>query len=120
MIDVEQLKVIATVLGLVISTATVQLTIAKFVNDVRDSIVKEPPKGIHKASLMHDLLWGYVIGIAFNALFLMVASIVKTQTRGTELGWLGKAVFIIFLLNLILWVTGSFLDSWRALSAKPK
>ena len=119
MLEIEQLKVIAIILGLVISTATVQFTIAKFVNEVRDSILKTRPTGIHKISLMHDLVWGYVIGIAFNALFVMVAWIVMNQTNGTDLGWLGETAFYIFLVNVILWGTGSLLDCYRVLTAKP-
>jgi hypothetical protein len=120
MLDLEQLKVIATVLGLVISTATIQFTSAKFVNDVRDSILKDPPTGIHKASLLHDLLWGYALAIAFNVLFCMVAYVVMRQTAGTDLEVFGRVVFGIYLLNAIVWCTGSVLDVLRAFTATKK
>jgi hypothetical protein len=120
MFDVEQLKVIATVLGLVISTATIQYTSAKFVNDVRDSMLKDPPHGIDKVSQLHDLCWGYALAIAFNGLFCMVAYIVMKQSVDTGLVWLGRAVFAIFAVNAVLWVTGSVLDIWRACKAVPK
>ena len=118
--DVEQLKIIATVLGLIISTATIQFTNAKFVNEVRDAILKDPPSGLHKVSQLHDLVWGYALAIAFNVLFCMVAYVVWQQTEGTQLVWLGRAVFGIYLVNAILWVTGSALDVWRACTAVRK
>lgn len=122
LVNDEQLKLLAAALALVISTATVQINIAGFVNKVRDELnsTNEGSWDWNKTSDMYDLLWGYALGIAFNIVFFIVAIIIQEQTAPSEYAYFGRLLWWMFLINLIAWCVGAILDVLRAICFPPR
>lgn len=113
--DIELLKLLAAALALVISTATVQFSIATFVNKVRDDFHDKGTGGWVKFSETYDLLWGYALGVAFNIVFFVAAGIVQEQTVNTNYAWFGRYLWWLYLINLIAWIVGMLIDILRIL-----
>ena len=111
--DAEQLKLLAAALALVISTATVQFSIATFVNKVRDEFHQKRIGRWCFLSETYDLLWGYSLGVAFNIVFFVVADIVQGQTVRTQFARFGSFLWWLYLGNLIAWIVGMIIDLVR-------
>jgi hypothetical protein len=112
--DNEQLKLLAAALGLVISSVTVQFTIATFVNKVRDEFgEKKKTGGLITFSERFDWFWGYALGIVFNIVFFIVAGIVEKQTASTGYAPFGLFLWWLYFVNLVLWVVGMIIDGLR-------
>lgn len=111
--DTEMLKVFGTAVALLVSTATVQYKLSEFINDKRD---KYPDRRIGKFvsfSEFYDWLWGYLLGIFVNVIFLLIACKIKKVTSGRELSLIGLFVFIFYLGNVGLWIIGMVIDFLR-------
>ena len=113
--DVEQLKLLAASLALVISTASVEFTIAAFVNKVRDEFDQKRTGRWYQFSEYYDLFWGYALGIGFNIVFYKIATLIETQTANSIFRGLGLLIWWLYLLNLIAWIIGALIDSGRVI-----
>ena len=111
--DLEQLKLLAACLALVISTASVEFTIATFVNKVRDEFHEKRTGAWCSLSEYYDLAWGYGLGIAFNFLFYKIAVLIESQTANSAFRGLGQLIWWLYLLNLIAWIIGVVIDGLR-------
>ena len=113
--DTEMLKVFGTTVALLVSTATVQYKLADFINAKRD---KYPDRRVGKFvsfSEFYDWLWGYLLGIFVNVIFLLIACKIKKITSGQELSLIGLFLFIFYLGNVGFWVIGLAIDGLRML-----
>jgi hypothetical protein len=114
--DNEALKFLAGALALVISTASAEFTIANFVNGVRDGFHAGragTAKRWKTLSQWFDLTWGYGLGIAFNIVFFLVAKLLYQQTFGSHLAPYASFLWWLYLINLIAWIAGMFIDCVR-------
>lgn len=112
-LDVEMLKVFGTAVALLVSTATVQYKLSDFINAKRD---KYPDRRVGKFvsfSEFYDWLWGYLLGIFVNIIFLLIASKIMKITSGQELSLIGLFLFIFYLGNVGFWVIGMVIDGLR-------
>ena len=113
--DTEMLKVFGTTVALLVSTATVQYKLADFINAKRD---KYPDRRVGKFvsfGEFYDWLWGYLLGIFVNVIFLLIACKIKKITSGQELSLIGLFLFIFYLGNVGFWVIGLAIDGLRML-----
>lgn len=111
--DIESLKLLGAALALVISTATVQFSIAGFVNKVRDEFHQKRIGKWCSFSETYDLFWGYTLGIVFNIVFFAVADMVYRQTVGTPFSLFGSFLWWLYLVNMIAWIVGMIIDLFR-------
>ncbi len=114
-LDAEMLKVFGTAVALLVSTATVQYKLSDFINAKRD---KYPDRRVGKFvsfSEFYDWLWGYLLGIFVNVIFLSIACKIKKITSGQELSLIGLFLFIFYLGNVGFWVIGLAIDGLRML-----
>jgi hypothetical protein len=112
-VDIELLKLLATVFGLFVSTVTVEFTIAAFVNGKRDSFPNRRVGRLSTVGEFYDWLWGYVLGLFVNIVFLLIALHVRAITRDTAYSAIGAWVYWTYLLNLVLWSGGFVIDGLR-------
>ena len=113
----DQLKFLGAALALVISTGTAQFSIASFVNKVRDEFHQKRRASNAGRwctfSELYDLTWGYLLGVGFNIVFFVVAHVLEQSSTGKQLAGFGRFLWWLYLINLVAWVTGMFIDYVR-------
>ena len=112
-VDVELLKLLATVFALFVSTVTVEFRIAAFVNSKRDCFPDRRLGQLSTVGEVYDWFWGYLLGLFVNVVFLLVAHQVHLLTRESDYTAIGDWVYRLYLLNVILWAGGFIIDALR-------
>ena len=112
--DEKLLKLLASVVALVISAVGVNFGAADFINKARDAFPKRADGIRHTLSALYHWGWGYSVAIAANFLFFKIVQLVTDQfidpELDSELVWMATGVYWDFLVNVLVWVRGAFLD----------
>jgi hypothetical protein len=114
--DAEALKLFGAIFALFISTMTLEYTLASFINKKRDEFPNRRTGNWNTFGEIYDWIWGYILGIGVNFIFLVIAYHVYRFTQISELSefsLLGYFLLVFYCINFALWFMGAIFDGFR-------
>lgn len=88
---------------------------AEFINEKRDKYPERRKGKIVGFSEFYDWLWGYLLGLSVNFIFLLIAYEIKNITKGHPLENFGLCLYIVYMGNMLFWFGGLIIDLFRIL-----
>ena len=108
-VSLDFIKVYILVIGLFISSVTIQFKMADFINKTRNS-AKKTIIGRHRFSLYFDWFWAYSLSIATGIVFTFISWELHSQIGDDQHTTILTMVKWLFLINVIFWSVGFLLD----------